>query len=101
MNAAEAATATIMANGYGETPIWCAAPSAMSAINTAVAVLEINSPVTAHRINRLSSIICAPAPPYRRMSRRTKTSTPPVFSSASANGIMPTIRMRLGQWIAL
>ena len=57
INAADAAIATIMANGYGETPIDFAIASAMGAIRTAVAVLEINRPIVAHMINRQTSIM--------------------------------------------
>nr|WP_308493435.1 hypothetical protein [Microbacterium protaetiae] len=47
MNADEAASATIMANGYGETPRCTAVEIAMGAMSTAVAVFETNRPITA------------------------------------------------------
>ncbi|MNH34453.1 hypothetical protein D3C79_950510 [compost metagenome] len=70
---------------------------AIGAISTAVAVLEINRPIVAHSANRHSSITRGPAPPATSISPRTIKSTPPVFCSAWANGIMPTIKMMLGQ----
>ena len=92
-----AAIATIIANGYGETPIDFAIASAMGAISTAVAVLEINNPIVAHIMNRHTIIKYGPYPPPMSMSPLTIKSTPPVFCSARAKGIIPTIRMMLGQ----
>ena len=60
--------ATIIANGYGETPIDFAAASAMGAISTAVAVLEINRPIAAHITNRQPSIRYGPLLPATSMS---------------------------------
>ena len=56
INAAEAAMATTIANGIGDKLSWCAIVIAMGAIKIAVAVLEMNKPTTAVRINRLIKI---------------------------------------------
>ncbi|MNO07306.1 hypothetical protein D3C81_2294460 [compost metagenome] len=56
MNAAEAARATVMANGYGDMPNCCAVLIATGAIRTAVAVLEMNRPISAVRANRQARI---------------------------------------------
>lgn len=48
-NEVDAATATVIGSGGGETPISTAAPRAMGATSTAVAVSEMNMPVTAVR----------------------------------------------------
>src|SRR5690606_14676275 len=45
MNAAEAARATVMAKGRGDTSSACAVAMATGAISTAVAVLEMNRPI--------------------------------------------------------
>ena len=97
INAADAAIATIIANGYGETPIDFAIASAMGAISTAVAVLEMNKPMVAHMTNRQTIIRYGPYPPPASIKPFTIKSTPPVFCSARAKGIIPTMRMMLGQ----
>ena len=57
MNAVEAASATIIANGYGDACNSSAMARPTGAISTAVAVLEMNSPSTAVITNRLPSTI--------------------------------------------
>ncbi len=101
MKAAEAASATIMANGYGEAPSCSAVASATGAISTAVAVLEMNRPISAVSRNRQASSACGPASPSRPTRPEVARAMPPVFCSARANGSMPTISTRLCQWIAL
>ena len=68
MKAAEAASATIMANGYGEAPSCSAVASATGAISTAVAVLEMNRPISAVSRNRQANSACGPASPSRPTS---------------------------------
>ncbi|MNI63727.1 hypothetical protein D3C73_1191250 [compost metagenome] len=69
----------------------------MGAISTAVAVLEMNRPITAVTVNRQASMAIGPAPPSRLTSPPTARSIPPVCCSAWAKGSMPTINIRLGQ----
>ena len=61
--AAEQATATVMANAWGETPSVSAAPMAMGATTAAVAVLEMKQPMTAVTMNRIASMTTGPAMP--------------------------------------
>ncbi len=55
MNAADAATATIIAKGYGDEPMSLATAIATGAINTAVAVLDTNKPIAAVTMKRPAS----------------------------------------------
>ncbi|MNC13078.1 hypothetical protein D3C75_608100 [compost metagenome] len=73
----------------------------MGAISTAVAVLEIKSPMAAQSTNRLASMTRGPISPTAEISPPTMRSTPPVFCNARAKGSMPTIRIRVGQWMDL
>ncbi|MNP74924.1 hypothetical protein D3C76_1718800 [compost metagenome] len=73
---------------------------ATGAMSTAVAVLEMNRPVTAVTRNRLASTAWGPALPSMPTSASTARAMPPVFCRARAKGSMPTISSRLGQWMA-
>ena len=99
MNAADAARATVMANGYGDSPRCAAMARATGAISTAMAVLEMNMPSNAVTAKIAASTTRGPASPTPRTSRSAANSTPPVRCSASENGSMPTISTRLGQWM--
>src|SRR5271163_2818247 len=99
MNAAEDAKATVIANGWGEAPRWLAVLSAIGAISTAVAVLEIKRPIAAVRTNRLANSTCGLASPTRCNRPFTAKSTPPVRSKATANGMTPTISSKIFQLI--
>ena len=95
----EAAKATIIAKGYGEAPSSPATASAMGAISTAVAVLEMNRPSRAVMTKTPASTARGLASPSTSSSAAAARSVPPAFCSASENGIMPTISTRLCQWI--
>ena len=56
MNAAEAASATIIAKGSGDAFALSATFNAIGAISTAVAVFETNSPTTAVNTNSQAKI---------------------------------------------
>ena len=100
MNADEAARATIIANGRGETPSSAAVEIAMGAMSTAVAVFETNRPMMAVSTKTPPSSTIGPASPSVVSRPSTTRSTPPVRSSASANGSIPTMSSSVGQWMA-
>ena len=52
-----------------------------------------------HGANRLASKAYVPAPEVIAIRPSAASSTPPVFCKAMENGNMPTIRIRLFQWI--
>src|SRR5690554_29248 len=97
IKAAEAAMATVMAKAAGATPKASAAAMAMGAKSTAVAVLEINKPVVAVAINKTTKITLGAEFPNTFIMPCTAKSIPPVFCNAAAKGIMPTIKIKLGQ----
>ena len=99
MNADEAANATIIAKGYGEARRSPAIASAIGAISTAVAVFEMNRPSAAVTTNSIAMTTRGPASPTKATSPSAARSTPPVRCSATENGIIPTIRIRLFQLI--
>ncbi|MNH39147.1 hypothetical protein D3C79_1002760 [compost metagenome] len=78
-------------------PSCAAVLTATGAINTAVAVLEMNRPITAVTANRQARMALGPAPPSTLTSPPTARSIPPVFCSAWANGSMQTISIMLCQ----
>ena len=82
MKAAEAATATVMANGMGDMSSACAVAMATGAMSTAVAVLEINRPITAVRANSAAIRARGPASPSSCSRPLTARSIPPVFCRA-------------------
>ncbi|MNV85195.1 hypothetical protein D3C71_1791300 [compost metagenome] len=81
-------------------PSCVAVLTATGAISTAVAVLEMNRPITAVTANRQARMALGPAPPSTLTRPPTARSMPPVFCSAWAKGSMPTISTRLCQWMA-
>src|SRR5262249_38974531 len=97
--AADAASATTIANGEGDAPSSFATASATGAINTAVAVFDTNSPSMAVTANSAARSPYGPTAPVIIVNPRAARSTPPVRCNARENGIMPTISTRLCQWI--
>ncbi|MNH31035.1 hypothetical protein D3C79_913640 [compost metagenome] len=73
---------------------------ATGAISTAVAVLEMNRPITAVMANRQARMALGPASPSTLTRPVTARSIPPVFCRARAKGSIPTISTRLCQWMA-
>ena len=72
----------------------------IGAISTAVAVFEMNNPVTAVSTKSAAITRRGEASPVTESRLETIRSMPPVFCSASAKGSMPMIRIRLCQWMA-
>ena len=99
MYAADAASATTIANGKGDKPSPAATASATGAINTAVAVFDTNSPSSAVMAKRAASSPRGPTVSVIVPNQPAASSTPPVRCKARENGIMPTISTRLFQWI--
>ena len=99
MKADDAANATIIANGYGEALRSTAIASAIGAIKTAVAVFEMNRPNNAVTTNSIPITIRGSASPIKVTIPSAAKSTPPVRCSATENGIIPTINIRLFQLI--
>src|SRR5690606_36410979 len=99
INAAELANTTAMANAWGDCPSSAASEIATGAINTAVALFDINNPNSAVMPYTAASIMKGLALPTILVSACTAKSTPPVFCNAVENGSMPTIRKTVGQWM--
>ena len=97
IKAADAARATIIAKGAGETCNALALAMATGAISTAVAVLEINKPMSAVVKNKIAKITRGPVSPNKLSKASTAKSIPPVFCRARAKGNMPTIKIMLCQ----
>ena len=79
INAAEAAIATTIANGTGDTLSCVAREIAMGAIKIAVAVFEINNPTNAQNTKSTINTGYIPHPSIICVNHFTANSTPPVF----------------------
>ncbi len=75
MKAVEAASATIVANGYGKAPRSVAIASTTGAISTAVAVFEMNRPSSAVITNNVASTACDEALPTTAINPSAPKST--------------------------